>query len=119
MAEIPQPRLPRVLIVDDEEATRLVLSRLLGGAEFEVITAAGAAEARAIADEQPPDILLLDVMMPGQNGFEFCRELKHDARTRLIPVVLLTGLSRRSDRVQGIEAGADDFLSKPIYQEEL
>jgi putative two-component system response regulator len=115
----PKPRLPRVLVVADQEATRRVLSKLLGTTEFEVITAAGAAEARAVVDEQPPDVLLLDVMMPGKDGFEFCRELKHDARTRLIPVVLLTGLSRRVDRVQGIEAGADDFLSKPIYQEEL
>ncbi|MGH9557569.1 MAG: HD-GYP domain-containing protein [Terriglobales bacterium] len=119
MKENPQSRLPRVLIVDDEEATRHVLSRLLGTAEFEVVTAESAAEARAMVDEAPPDVILLDVMMPGKDGFEFCRELKQDARTRLIPVVLLTGLSRRADRVQGIEAGADDFLSKPIYQEEL
>lgn len=115
----PQPRLPRVLIVDDDEATRLVLGRLLGTEEFEVTTVGSAEQARAIVDEIPPDVILLDVMMPGKNGFEFCHELKHDARTRLVPVVLLTGLSRRADRVQGIEAGADDFLSKPIHQEEL
>lgn len=115
----PQSRLPRVLIVDDDEATRRVLSRLLGTDEFEVTAVESAAEARTLVDAEPPDAILLDVMMPGKNGFEFCHELKHDARTRLVPVVLLTGLSRRTDRVQGIEAGADDFLSKPIHQEEL
>ncbi len=119
MAATSQQRLPRVLIVDDEESTRLVLSKLLGHTQFEVITATSALEARPLVDEQPPDVLLLDVMMPGKDGFDFCRELKEDPRTRLIPVVLLTGLTRREDRVHGIEAGADDFLSKPIYREEL
>ncbi len=119
MAASSQQRLPRVLIVDDEESTRLVLSRLLAPAQFEVLTAAGAEEARSMVDAEPPDVVLLDVMMPGKDGFDFCRELKDDPRTRLIPVVLLTGLSRREDRVHGIEAGADDFLSKPIYREEL
>ncbi len=115
----PQSRLPRVLIVDDDEATRLVLSRLLGTDEFEVTTVGSAEQAGAVVDDEPPDVILLDVMLPGKNGFDFCHELKHDARTRLVPVVLLTGLSRRTDRVEGIEAGADDFLSKPIHQEEL
>ncbi|MGH9601134.1 MAG: HD-GYP domain-containing protein [Terriglobales bacterium] len=119
MKENPQLRLPRVLIVDDDEATRRVLSRLLGSDEFDVVAVESAAEARTVVDAEPPHVILLDVMMPGKNGFEFCHELKHDARTRLVPVILLTGLSRRTDRVQGIEAGADDFLSKPIHQEEL
>jgi putative two-component system response regulator len=119
MAANSQQRLPRVLIVDDDEATRLVLARLLGKTQFDVISAASALDARALVDQQPPDIVLLDVMMPGQDGFDFCRQLKEDPRTRLVPVVMLTGLTRREDRVRGIEAGADDFLSKPIYREEL
>ncbi len=119
MAAPSQQRLPRVLIVDDEASTRMVLSKLLGNTQFEVLTATSALEARPLVDETPPDVVLLDVMMPGKDGFDFCRELKEDPRTRLIPVVLLTGLTRREDRVHGIEAGADDFLSKPIYREEL
>ena len=66
-----------------------------------------------------PDVILSDVIMPGKSGYELCRELKENPATRLIPFVLITGLSDREDRVRGIEAGADDFLSKPIFPEEL
>jgi putative two-component system response regulator len=78
-----------------------------------------AAEAEAEIRREAPDLILLDIVMPGKSGYELCRELKEDPKTRLIPIVLITGLSAREDRVKGIEAGADDFLTKPISAEEL
>ena len=78
-----------------------------------------ASQAEAEIFQHPPDLVLSDVIMPGKSGYELCRELKENPATRLIPFVLITGLAEREDRVRGIEAGADDFLSKPIFPEEL
>jgi putative two-component system response regulator len=95
------------------------MSQLLSIQGYEVVTAASAEEAESEVRRQSPDLILSDVMMPGKSGYEFCRALKSNPATRLIPFVLITGLSDSNDRVHGIEAGADDFLNKPVLAEEL
>lgn len=109
----------KILIVDDEPAIRTGLQALLERQGYEVRIASDGLSALRECVVHPPDLILLDVMMPGRNGFEICQELKAQPETRLIPVVLITGLSEKSDRISGIEAGADDFLSKPIDVTEL
>lgn len=110
---------PKILVVDDKIDTVLLLRELLTSRGYEVITATEADEARKMVHSERPDLVLLDVVMPGKSGYELCRELKEDPITRLTPIVMITGLTDRDDRVRGIEAGADDFLSKPLYPEEL
>jgi signal transduction histidine kinase len=110
---------PAVLIVDDEEENRMLLEALLESQGYRVVTAADGAQGFKAVKADPPDLILLDIMMPGQDGFEVCRQLKADPATWFIPVVLVTALSEREDRIRGIEAGADDFLSKPIHRWEL
>jgi putative two-component system response regulator len=86
---------------------------------YDVVTASDAQQAEAEVRRHAPDLILSDVRMPGKSGYDFCRELKSDPATRLIPFVLITGLSDSTDKVRGIEAGADDFLNKPVLAEEL
>jgi putative two-component system response regulator len=120
MGEIlPRRRAPRILVVDDNPDTMLLMRELLATRGYEVVAVGDAAQAEAEARRQAPDVILSDVIMPGKSGYELCREFKEDPATRLIPFVLITGLSDREDRVRGIEAGADDFLNKPIFPEEL
>lgn len=109
----------RILIVDDESAARAALETLLRREGFEVRDASDGATALAECSTFRPDLILLDILMPGMNGFEVCRRIKATAETRLTPVVLITGLSATEDRIEGINAGADDFLSKPIDINEL
>ena len=104
----------RILVVDDIDANVRLLQAKLEAEYYEVLTAADGPTALALAASEKPDIVLLDVMMPGMDGFAVCRRLKEDVETRHIPVVLLTALDGRADRVTGLEAGADDFLTKPI-----
>ena len=108
-----------VLVADDEELNRKLLRELLMSRGFRVEEAADGVEALRKAEMVSPDVILLDVMMPRLDGLEACRQLKQDPRTELIPVVLLTALSALDDRVAGLEAGADDFLTKPFHQPEL
>jgi putative two-component system response regulator len=110
---------PRVLVVDDNPDTMVLMRELLSTQGYEVVAVQDAAHAEAEIRRQPPDVILSDVIMPGKSGYELCRELKENPDTRLIPFVLITGLSDREDKLRGIEAGADDFLNKPIFAEEL
>ena len=112
-------RRPSVLVVDDQEVSVDFLLRVLVGDGYTVATASNGDDALAVVASTLPDLVLLDVVMPGPDGFDVCRRLKSDPRTRIIPVVLLTGLQGPADRLRGIEAGADDFLSKPIELAEL
>ncbi len=104
----------RVLVVDDILANRRLMKAKLEAGYYSVLLAENGPDAITMAIEQSPQIILLDVMMPGMDGYEVCRRLKSDNRTRHIPVVMLTALSDTEDRIRGLEAGADDFLSKPV-----
>ncbi|MGA0531517.1 PleD family two-component system response regulator [Hansschlegelia sp. KR7-227] len=104
----------RILVVDDVPANLKLLEARLTAEYFEVVTASSGPEALAICERAQCDVVLLDVMMPGMNGFEVCRRLKADPKTHHIPVVMITALDQPSDRVTGLEAGADDFLTKPV-----
>jgi two-component system, cell cycle response regulator len=104
----------RILVVDDIVPNVRLLEARLSAEYYDVYTANDGPSGIAKAQEVRPDIILLDVMMPGMDGFEVCRRLKADAATRHIPVVLVTALDGRRDRLQGLESGADDFLTKPI-----
>jgi putative two-component system response regulator len=116
---LPRRRAPRILVVDDQPSIAGLMRELLNMRGYNVITASSAEQAEAEIRKQPPDLILSDVMMPGKSGYELCRSLKDDPATRLIPFVLITGLSDSSDKVRGIDAGADDFLNKPVLAEEL
>jgi two-component system cell cycle response regulator len=104
----------RVLVVDDVDANVKLLEARLSAEYFEVRTARSGPEALQICTREGMDVVLLDVMMPGMDGFEVCRRLKTDPYTQHIPVIIVTALDQPGDRVRGLEAGADDFLTKPV-----
>ncbi len=104
----------RVLVVDDILANVRLLEAKLESEYFEVFTATDGIEALEKIQRIRPDIVLLDVMMPGMDGIEVCRRIKSNPATRHIPVIMVTALDQPRDRVRGLEAGADDFLTKPV-----
>jgi len=108
-----------VLVVDDDEPNLRGLGMLLERADYTVLTAANGRDALDIVRAERPDLVLLDVMMPGISGLDVCAEIKRSADTRLTPVVLISGAQERQTRLDGLEAGADDFLNKPVDPEEL
>ena len=104
----------RVLVVDDVRSNLKLLQTRLSLEYFEVLTATNGPDAIAICEKGGCDIVLLDVKMPGMDGFEVCRRLRTTPETAHLPIVLLTALDRPADRVRGLESGADDFLTKPV-----
>ena len=109
----------RILVVDDIPQNVKLLADLLGVKGYAVTTAANGEEALAKVAAEQPDLVLLDVMMPGMSGYDVCRRIRADPATALLPVVLCTSLDPQQERINGIAAGADDFLGKPINQPEL
>ena len=113
------PERPKILIVDDEPLNVDYLEQELIDLGYETASATNGQEALEKVAAEAPDLILLDVMMPIMDGFTVCRTLKESDETRLIPVVIMTALDGIEDRIKGIEAGADDFLTKPVNDREL
>jgi putative two-component system response regulator len=111
--------LPKILVVDDHAASRMTAVALLTMEGYDVIEADSGSSAVNLVTDKQPDLILLDVMMPGMDGFEVCQILKQNEHTRLIPVIFITALNDRRSRIRGIEVGADDFLTKPFDRVEL
>jgi class 3 adenylate cyclase/CheY-like chemotaxis protein len=110
---------PKILVVDDVPKNVKLLADVLAVKGYETITAASGTEALARVAADAPDLVLLDVMMPGMSGYEVCRAIRADPAHAMLPIVLVTALDPAQERVKGLEAGADDFLSKPVNQAEL
>ena len=109
----------RILVVDDTPANVKLLEDLLGFHGYEVEAATSGEEALEAIRERLPDLMLLDVLMPGLSGYDVCRAVRKDPSLAMLPVVLVTALEDREERVKGLDAGADDFLSKPVNPPEL
>ena len=109
----------RILVVDDTPSNVKLLADILQARGYAVVTASNGAEALARTERDAPDLILLDVMMPGMSGYDVCRKLRDNPATAVLPVIMVTALDPAQERVKGIDAGADDFLSKPIHQPEI
>jgi len=113
------PHPARVLIVDDDDHNRQLLKAMLASEDFELLMAASGEEALTLAAHQLPDLILLDVLMPGINGYEVAASIKANRATKNIPVIMITELDDREARLRGLDAGAEDFLTKPVDRAEL
>src|SRR3954467_919586 len=109
----------RVLVVDDDPGVLSMFERLLAREGYGVAVATDFDSTQHAIEHEAPDVMLLDIMLPGVDGFSICRRLKENAATRLIPIILVTGLGDRESRIEGRRAGADDFLTKPVDPQEL
>ena len=110
---------PKILIVDDEKTIAETIRYNLERAGFRTLTAHDGQRALELAQRELPDLITLDVMLPEHDGFEVCRLLRQDPRTKRIPVILLTVKNEESDKIVGLELGADDYMTKPFSQKEL
>ena len=119
MLQSNQPITGTILVADDQTANRELLEELLTTQGLKVITVADGAAALEESTRSRTDLVILDVMMPHLNGFEVCERIKSNPDTYLVPVILITALSDKQDRLEGIKAGADDFLSRPVDRTEL
>ncbi len=115
----PEKARETILIVDDEPDNLMFMGELLSAAGYLVVVARDGPEAMALVDKRRPNLVLLDVVMPGMDGYAVCRHWRAHPETRLMPVILVTGTRPGEERVQGLDAGADDFLTKPVDQAEL
>jgi adenylate cyclase len=109
----------RILVVDDTPSNVKLLADVLQARGYAVLTATNGPEALARTERDAPDLVLLDVMMPGMSGYDVCRKIRDNPATAMLPVVMVTALDPGQERVKGLEAGADDFLTKPIHQPEI
>ncbi len=112
-------RRQRILVIDDNITNVELLEAYLYAADYEVITAYNGHSGLEMAITEAPDLLLLDIMMPGLDGYQVCTQLKNNEKTRFIPIIMITALTEIEDKIKGLNAGADDFLSKPFNKHEL
>ncbi|HOX24904.1 MAG TPA: response regulator [Candidatus Krumholzibacteria bacterium] len=109
----------KILVCDDDANIRNIMEFSLEAEGFLVVSAADGDEARRLAASEQPDLVILDIMMPGSDGLAVCRELKQQARTKHLPVLLLTARAGKKDREAGLAAGADDYITKPFSPQRL
>ena len=109
----------RILVVDDEPNNRLLLTVMLAPDGYDVVTAAAGEEALAMIAQHAPDLIVLDVMMPGMDGYQVAARIKSGDATRHIPIIMLTALNDRNSMMHGLNAGAEQFLTKPVVRAEL
>ena len=119
ITEKDEPKIPVVLVVDDNQENLELLQAYLEDIDCEAVSARDGLEALEIIAGRPPDLILLDVMMPKMSGFEVCKRLKNDPKTSDIPIIMVTALNEFGDIERGIDSGTDDFISKPVNKLEL
>ncbi|HFD40452.1 MAG TPA: response regulator, partial [Anaerolineae bacterium] len=116
---LPVPEQATILVVDDSEASARLIQLYLEREGYRVVVVHDGQTALAQIKSDPPDLITLDVMMPGMDGFTLCEQIKAGQQTWFVPVILVTALNSVQDRIRGIQAGADDFLTKPFNREEM